>query len=100
TFGSGRIAELYQELGGSVTWVGKPYRGIYEAAAEVAGVGDPSSVLCVGDSVEHDVVGARRFGAAVVLGRTGILADLEEHALADELAHHGVVPDYVLPGLG
>jgi HAD superfamily hydrolase (TIGR01459 family) len=99
TFGSGRIAELYQELGGMVTWIGKPYREIYEAAAEVAGVSNPSEVLCVGDSVEHDVVGARGFGAAVVLVRTGILATLDERALAGELAHHGVVPDYVLPGL-
>lgn len=100
TFGSGRIAELYQELGGPVTWIGKPYPGIYEAAAKAAAVSDPSTVLCVGDSVEHDVVGARAFGAPVVLVRTGILGDLDERGLAQELAHHGVVPDYVLAGLG
>ncbi len=32
--GAGRIAEVYEELGGAVTWVGKPFPEIYRSAAE------------------------------------------------------------------
>jgi HAD superfamily hydrolase (TIGR01459 family) len=93
--GAGAIAALYEELGGPVTWIGKPYPGIYAAAARLVGSPAPRDVLCVGDSVEHDVVGARRFGAATALVKTGVLADLSEAELASEFARHGVVPDAV-----
>jgi HAD superfamily hydrolase (TIGR01459 family) len=97
--GPGAIAGLYEELGGSVTWIGKPHPGIYAAAARLVGSPDPSAVLCVGDSIEHDIVGARRFGAAAALVRTGILAGVPEAELAAELARYGVAPDVILPGL-
>ena len=34
--GAGRIAEIYQELGGDVTWIGKPFPEIYRAAADLS----------------------------------------------------------------
>lgn len=96
-FGAGRIAALYAELGGPVTYVGKPYPDIYVHAARLAGVREPAEVVCVGDSVEHDVVGAKGFGAAAVLVRTGIHATLSEAELAAEIERHGVRPDLILP---
>lgn len=98
-FGAGRIAELYEELGGSVIWVGKPYLPIYRAAAAQIGIADPARLLCVGDSVEHDVVGAHRFGAAALLVRTGILAELDERELAAEFEKHQATPDYIVADL-
>jgi HAD superfamily hydrolase (TIGR01459 family) len=97
--GAGAIAALYEELGGVVTWIGKPYHSIYAAAARLVGSPAPHDVLCIGDSVEHDIVGARRFGAAAALVRTGVLADFSEVELASEFARHGVVPDAVLADL-
>jgi HAD superfamily hydrolase (TIGR01459 family) len=97
--GAGAIASLYEELGGGVTWIGKPHPGIYTAAARLVGSPAAREVLCIGDSVEHDIVGARRFGAAAALVRTGILADLSEAELAAECAKHGVTPDVILAGL-
>jgi HAD superfamily hydrolase (TIGR01459 family) len=97
--GAGRIAEIYQELGGDVTWIGKPFSEIYQAATKLSCVQNPSDVLCVGDSVEHDVVGARRFGAVAALVRTGVLASLSDQALAAEIGRNGVVPDYVIQSL-
>jgi HAD superfamily hydrolase (TIGR01459 family) len=97
--GAGRIAEIYEELGGVVTWVGKPFPEIYRAAAELARVEDPRNVLCVGDSVEHDIAGANRFGAFAALVRTGILADLSDNELAAEIGLHGALPDYVVRDL-
>ncbi|HLH50609.1 MAG TPA: TIGR01459 family HAD-type hydrolase [Roseiarcus sp.] len=98
-FGAGRIAELYEELGGSVIWIGKPYLPIYQAAAAQIGIADPARLLCVGDSVEHDVVGAHRFGAAALLVRTGILAQLDERELAAEFEKHRAIPEYIIPDL-
>ncbi len=97
--GAGRIAEIYQELGGDVTWIGKPFADVYQAAARLSDVEDPGDVLCVGDSVEHDVVGAHAFGAFAALVRTGILADLSERKLAAEIGRHGTVPDFVVENL-
>jgi HAD superfamily hydrolase (TIGR01459 family) len=97
--GAGRIAEIYEELGGVVTWVGKPFLEIYRAAAELSRVENPRDVLCVGDSVEHDIAGANRFGAFAALVRTGVLADLSDKELAAEIGRHGALPDYVIRNL-
>jgi HAD superfamily hydrolase (TIGR01459 family) len=97
--GAGRIAEIYEELGGVVTWVGKPFPEIYRAAAELARIENPRDVLCVGDSVEHDIAGANRFGAFAALVRTGILADLSDKELAAEIGRHEALPDYVIRDL-
>jgi HAD superfamily hydrolase (TIGR01459 family) len=97
--GAGRIAEIYEELGGDVTWVGKPFPEIYRAAAELSQVQDPRDVLCVGDSVEHDIAGANQFGAFAALVRTGVLAGLSDKELAAEIGRHGALPDYVIRNL-
>ena len=98
-FGAGRIADLYEELGGAVIWVGKPYPPIYHEAAALVGVAEPARILCVGDSVEHDVVGAHRFGARAALVRTGVLAQLTEQELALEFETHRATPEFILDDL-
>ena len=68
----GAIAALYEELGGSVTWIGKPYPAIYEHAAKR--IGNPKRILCIGDSAEHDVAGGRNVGFATLIVMTGVSA--------------------------
>lgn len=68
--GPGAIASLYEDVGGSVTWIGKPYPAIYAQAVKL--LGDPHAVLCIGDSAEHDVAGASNAGLASLLIRTGV----------------------------
>jgi HAD superfamily hydrolase (TIGR01459 family) len=97
--GAGAIAAEFEKLGGSVTWIGKPHLAIYQYAQSLVPSVDPADILCVGDSVEHDIVGARCFGATAALVRTGVLARLNEAELARECAAHGVVPNFVLPDL-
>ena len=60
---------------------------------------DPGRVLSVGDSVEHDIVGAHRFGAAAALMRTGILSELTDDELAIEFDKHGAEPEFILKDL-
>jgi len=59
----GSLADLYESLGGRVTMAGKPYGPIYdlalkEAATLLGGAVDRSRVLCIGDGVVTDVMGA------------------------------------------
>lgn len=93
-FGAGEIADLYEQLGGSVTRIGKPYPAIYEAALALTGHPALSDVICVGDSVEHDIAGGRAAGVATALVKSGILADSGDlTGLFQEL---GAWPDYTL----
>ncbi|ESY24814.1 HAD family hydrolase [Mesorhizobium sp. LNJC384A00] len=95
-FGAGRLADLYEDLGGSVTRIGKPYPTIFGAALAVAGNPDRSTVVCVGDSVEHDIAGGLAAGVATVLVLSGILADTPD--LFDLLDTMDAYPDYTMDG--
>jgi HAD superfamily hydrolase (TIGR01459 family) len=95
-FGAGRIAELYQAMGGPVTWIGKPFPEIYAAALHAVGDPDPARVVGVGDSVEHDIAGARSAGARSALVRTGVLTNLSDQEIDQLEQRHGAVADYVL----
>ncbi len=83
----GAIADLYQSLGGTVTWIGKPYPGIYHHALEM--LGHPVRVLCIGDSAEHDVAGGRAAGLSTLLVQQGVSADMAEAELHP-------CPDYII----
>ena len=81
----GAIAALYEETGGKVTWIGKPYASIYSHAARL--IGNPKRILCIGDSAEHDVAGGCNAGFSTLLVMTGISQGLDPTTLAPE-------PDY------
>lgn len=98
-YGAGRIAELYEELGGKVTWIGKPFPVIYEVALNAMGNPARGRVLCIGDSPEHDIAGAKSAGLASALVRTGIHAALSDEELHTLCALQDAVPDFILPGL-
>jgi HAD superfamily hydrolase (TIGR01459 family) len=83
----GAIAALYEDMGRKVTWIGKPYPGIYTHALQL--LGNPSRVLCIGDSAEHDVAGGRGAELATLLVQQGVSAGVEEDELHPQ-------PDYLL----
>ena len=83
----GAIAALYEELGGKVTWVGKPYPQIYKEAARL--IGNPKPILCIGDSAEHDVAGGRNAGFETLLVLQGVSAGHDAATLSPQ-------PDYVM----
>jgi HAD superfamily hydrolase (TIGR01459 family) len=69
---SGALARFYQALGGDVTFVGKPHAPIFATALERLGQPDPGRVLMIGDSLEHDVAGARAAGMLALLISSGV----------------------------
>jgi len=96
-FGSGRVAQVYERLGGAVEWFGKPYPAIYaEALRRLAGV-EPARVLAVGDSPAHDILGGARAGVATALVRTGVHEGDSEADVLARCEQLGVAPDALLP---
>jgi HAD superfamily hydrolase (TIGR01459 family) len=61
----GALADLFGELGGEVIMAGKPYPAIYrlclDEAVKKSGNASPR-VLCIGDGIPTDVLGAARAG--------------------------------------
>lgn len=96
-FGAGRIADLYEELGGAVTWIGKPFPDIYDQAKRFLMDIPPARICAIGDSVEHDIAGARMAGIASILVETGIHAEATAEERAALFAHHAATPDFILP---
>lgn len=95
-FGAGRIAELYAELGGAVTWIGKPFPEIYAAALDMLGNPEPTRAVCVGDSVEHDISGGQGAGLRTALVMTGVLETSSQAEREQLFAEHGATPDFLV----
>lgn len=76
----GALADLYESLGGRVTMAGKPFAPIYalamaEAESLLARPVDRSRVLCIGDGVVTDVLGANRQALDCLFIAQGIHGD-------------------------
>ena len=76
----GSLADLYEQLGGPVVMAGKPFAPIYELALTEAtrhrpGPVDRSRVLCIGDGVITDVLGAEQQGLDCLFIAQGIHGD-------------------------
>jgi len=95
--GAGAIARDYAAAGGPVTWIGKPHAAIYEQALALAPAVPSRRVLAVGDSVLHDIAGARRSGLDSLFVRGGLYAELPETALPALFEREGAWPDWIVP---
>ncbi len=90
---AGAIAAAYAQLGGSVTYAGKPYLPIYELAFgrinKLRGqVVDQTRLLAIGDGIKTDIKGAMDAGVRAVYVASGVhlAAGVELNAAAiDEL---------------
>jgi HAD superfamily hydrolase (TIGR01459 family) len=95
----GALARGYAERGGTVHAYGKPLRAIFDyCLGRLDGVAR-ERVVMVGDSLDHDIAGARNAGIASVYIAGGIGAG--GHGAVDAPAGHAVdaraaQPDYVM----
>lgn len=71
---AGALADIYEALGGRVTWYGKPHTAIYDHARSLAGDPPREAVLAIGDSLATDMIGAARYGIDAVYVASGIHA--------------------------
>jgi len=105
---AGKLAKHYEEIGGTVRWLGKPYPEVYETAMGLMNGVAADRVLAVGDSLRTDVAGALGAGIDCAFVPGGVhLAELgtPEGALPDAglleamCRETGVRPTMALPGL-
>lgn len=97
----GSLANMYEEIGGQVFYIGKPEAKVYEIAMEhfqKQGM-HSQDILMVGDTPETDIRGARRFGiASALVTETGIMGERSRNGLEKALkalpSHD--IPDYLL----
>lgn len=70
------IAGKYQDFGGIVEYIGKPYKPIYKHCVEILQKHDiyPGDTVMVGDTMAHDILGASLAGMDTCLVRTGLHA--------------------------
>jgi len=77
----GTIADLYDHMGGKVIILGKPSKEIYEESCKKIKELDISKIVAIGDSLDHDILGANNFGIDSILISSGIHKDLFENHL-------------------
>ena len=80
-FCMGTIANLYKHMGGKVIILGKPSKEIYYESCKQINKNDLSRIIAVGDSIDHDILGAINFGIDSVLISTGIHKHLFQNKL-------------------
>jgi len=59
---AGVVAQKYEEMGGKVTYFGKPYMAVYERCMQLVGNTPKSRIAAIGDSILNDIKGANDFG--------------------------------------
>lgn len=101
----GALAADYEAAGGKVVYIGKPHPLIYRHVLQDLAPVAPGRVLAVGDSLSHDIAGARGVGVASALVIEGIHqedlgAPADGEAFASRLAalerRHHAQADFVL----
>ena len=97
----GSLAKWYEEHGGKVYWIGKPYKNIYDYALKKANV-KPARCVMVGDTIRTDILGGFNAGmkTVLILGY-GITQDKLDsgYTLEDVEKEEGAIPDFILKGL-
>ncbi|MDN5788569.1 TIGR01459 family HAD-type hydrolase [Pseudorhodobacter sp.] len=106
-FCAGALAALYEEMGGKVLYFGKPHPPIYDLArrrlAAMAGPVADEDILCVGDGINTDVLGAMLENLDSLFLTEGLNArqfgpadDLHEVGLNEWLAQEQRNPTYTM----
>ena len=90
----GTIADLYDHMGGNVIILGKPSKKIYEESCKKLKKIDLSRTVAIGDSIDHDILGATNFGIDSILISSGIHNDLFESSLEIGLKNIENIPKW------
>ncbi len=101
---AGSLAQRYVELGGDVTWHGKPDGTVFARALEALGGPDPARTLMVGDGLRTDIAGGNAYGIDTLFLSAGIHAEEvgtppDPARLASRAAELGVRPTWAMTAL-
>lgn len=94
---SGKVASLYEALGGPTQMIGKPFPMIYRHILSLVPDTNKERIVCVGDSLHHDILGANNAGLQSVLVGTGIHSSLSQEERKDLCVKMEIHPDFYMP---
>ncbi|WP_198027056.1 TIGR01459 family HAD-type hydrolase [Candidatus Paracaedibacter symbiosus] len=96
----GLLARTYEQMGGPVIYVGKPYPSIYE---EILEKHRNKRILMIGDSLITDIKGANQMGFDGMLVSMGNhkeeLSKVPSNELQNFFIRKGIVPTFLCPQL-
>ncbi len=69
---AGTYAALYEQIGGEVSYHGKPYKDIYDIARGLLGNPPKDKICALGDALHTDIRGACNYGIDGIWSLTGI----------------------------
>ena len=105
---AGALAQLYTDMGGESLYFGKPHPPIYDLArrrlAALDGSADASRIICIGDGIHTDILGAQQedldslfiTGGLAASETETVDADPAGPALAAYLDTHRVSPTFAI----
>jgi len=92
----GFFSKYYEDLGGEVAYLGKPYIGIYDHLFSKFNLAKETSVM-LGDSLKTDILGANDFGIDSILVNTGV--HKHETSVANLAKKYSIEPKYKVNNL-
>jgi HAD superfamily hydrolase (TIGR01459 family) len=108
--GTGQLARRYQDFGGVVTYIGKPFEPIFDECIKFLRARDifPGQVAVIGDAMDQDILGGMTAEMDTCLvAATGLhagnfkgmsnLSDLEKTLNNLVIAHNNVRPTFIVP---
>jgi len=108
-FAPGALSERYQDLGGVVSYIGKPYKAIFQYCSKLFDGVIPSRILMIGDSIKSDTLGAASVDMDSMLITSGIHdaefkgaeTNLEKRKIIRKVArlYGSVSPKYIMDEL-
>lgn len=101
---AGAVAGRYADMGGEVSYFGKPYGAVYDVALSLLDGIKRDAIIGVGDNIDTDIRGAIEAGIDSALVTGGILAremgtNPNPYDLREKCERAGSLPTYVIPGL-
>ncbi len=97
----GALAQYYQEIGGEVEYLGKPYPEVFALALEDYDNIEFEKMLMIGDTLDTDILGAKSLGIKTAFVPTGMsYAYMKEDTDFEDIKEYaqylGIVPDYLI----
>ena len=84
---AGAVAEIYEQNGGDVVWLGKPYQPVYERARALlnAMLDSIPRILAIGDGPKTDIPGAQRAGIDALFISGGLAGAVQNLDTAEQI---------------
>ena len=96
---AGLISKTYEEIGGKVVNIGKPYSPIFSEAIEKIkkiSLSDKQNILVVGDGLETDIKGANLIGLDSILVLGGLFSNNSKDKILESIENKGIYPNFFI----